>query len=152
MKMAQFTIRIWFCNVMHFLICGYLLHYTKRRKMKVITNVGTHSIDTQRLLLRRFEYSDNASMRKYWVSDKNALYVSWTCLHNWIRGQRTSRQIYRLISEWRLLSLCYNRQEYLWMYWSDCLLFCWQQHIISSQDILQKSNMSKEATLLSRLH
>lgn len=37
----------------------------------MITNVGTHSIDTQRLLLRRFEYSDNASMRKYWVSDKN---------------------------------------------------------------------------------
>ena len=42
----------------------------------MITNVGTHSIDTQRLLLSRFEYSDNASMRKYWVSDKNALYVS----------------------------------------------------------------------------
>jgi len=37
----------------------------------MITNVGTHSIDTQRLFLHRFEYSDNASMRKYWVSDKN---------------------------------------------------------------------------------
>ena len=89
--------------------------------MKMITNVGTHLIDTQGLLLRRFEYSDNASMCKYWVYDKNVLYLSWTCLYNWIRGQRTSWQIYRLISEWRLLSLDYNRQEYLWMYWSDCI-------------------------------
>ena len=34
-----------------------------------ITPVGTKTLETKRLTLRRFEYSDNASMRKHWVSD-----------------------------------------------------------------------------------
>ena len=32
---------------------------------------GTQIIETERLVLRRFEYADNATMRKNWVSDPN---------------------------------------------------------------------------------
>lgn len=36
----------------------------------MLTHVGTETIETERLILRRFEYSDNEAMRKYWISDE----------------------------------------------------------------------------------
>ena len=36
----------------------------------MLTHIGTNTIETERLILRRFEYSDNASMRKNWIADK----------------------------------------------------------------------------------
>ncbi|MBO4727933.1 MAG: GNAT family N-acetyltransferase [Spirochaetaceae bacterium] len=36
-----------------------------------MNNIGTISIETERLLLRRFEYSDCASMLQNWVADEN---------------------------------------------------------------------------------
>ncbi len=36
-----------------------------------MNNIGTLSIETERLLLRRFEYSDGASMLRNWVADEN---------------------------------------------------------------------------------
>lgn len=36
----------------------------------MLTHVGTKTIETERLILRRFEYSDNEAMRKYWISDE----------------------------------------------------------------------------------
>ena len=36
----------------------------------MLTHVGTKTIETDRLILRRFKYSDNKSMRRYWISDK----------------------------------------------------------------------------------
>lgn len=36
----------------------------------MLTHLGTRNIETERLLLREFEYSDNESMRKYWISDE----------------------------------------------------------------------------------
>ena len=39
-------------------------------KRKMLTHIGTNTIETERLILRRFEYSDNASMRKNWIADK----------------------------------------------------------------------------------
>jgi len=35
----------------------------------VLTHVGTQRIETERLLLRRFVYEDNASMRRNWIAD-----------------------------------------------------------------------------------
>lgn len=37
----------------------------------MLTNIGTNAIETERLLLRRFEYTDADAMLKYWVADKN---------------------------------------------------------------------------------
>ena len=37
----------------------------------MLFNVGTQKIITERLTLRKFEYSDNENMRRYWVSDPN---------------------------------------------------------------------------------
>ena len=37
---------------------------------KMLTHIGTNTIETERLILRKFEYSDNASMRKNWIADK----------------------------------------------------------------------------------
>lgn len=36
----------------------------------MIKHVGTNTIDTQRLVLRRFKYSDDEAMLKYWISDE----------------------------------------------------------------------------------
>jgi len=36
----------------------------------MLTHVGTNSIECKRLILRRFEYGDNFSMRKNWISDE----------------------------------------------------------------------------------
>ena len=36
----------------------------------MIKHVGTNTIDTQRLVLRRFKYSDDKTMLKYWISDE----------------------------------------------------------------------------------
>ena len=36
----------------------------------MLTHIGTNTIETERLILRRFQYSDNEAMRKYWISDK----------------------------------------------------------------------------------
>lgn len=36
----------------------------------MLTHSGTKTIETERLILRRFEYSDNEAMRKYWISDE----------------------------------------------------------------------------------
>lgn len=35
----------------------------------MLTHIGTQRIETERLILRRFEYADNENMLKYWVSD-----------------------------------------------------------------------------------
>lgn len=37
----------------------------------MLHHVGTNTIETERLILRKFEYSDNASMQKNWISDEN---------------------------------------------------------------------------------
>ncbi len=35
----------------------------------MLTNVGTMKIETKRLILRRFRYTDDDAMLKYWISD-----------------------------------------------------------------------------------
>lgn len=40
----------------------------------MINHVGTETIETGRLILRRFEYTDNDSMRRNWVSDED---IQW---------------------------------------------------------------------------
>lgn len=36
----------------------------------MLTHVGTNTIETERLILRRFEFEDNESMRRNWISDE----------------------------------------------------------------------------------
>lgn len=36
----------------------------------MLTHVGTNTIETERLILRRFEFKDNESMRRNWISDE----------------------------------------------------------------------------------
>ena len=36
----------------------------------MLTHIGTNIIETERLILRRFEYSDDEAMLKYWVADE----------------------------------------------------------------------------------
>lgn len=36
----------------------------------MLTNIGTQTIETERLILRRFEYSDSNSMLKNWIADE----------------------------------------------------------------------------------
>ena len=36
----------------------------------MLTHVGTSTIETERLLLRRFLYTDDDAMLKYWISDE----------------------------------------------------------------------------------
>lgn len=35
----------------------------------MITNIGTLQIETERLILRKFEYTDDENILKYWISD-----------------------------------------------------------------------------------
>lgn len=36
----------------------------------MLTHIGTNTIETERLILRRFEYTDDEAMLKYWVADE----------------------------------------------------------------------------------
>ena len=36
----------------------------------MLTHIGTITIETERLLLRRFEYTDDEAMLKYWIADE----------------------------------------------------------------------------------
>lgn len=36
----------------------------------MLTHIGTNTIETERLILRRFEYADDNAMLKYWVADE----------------------------------------------------------------------------------
>ena len=36
----------------------------------MLTHIGTNTIETERLILRRFEYTDDDAMLKYWVADE----------------------------------------------------------------------------------
>ena len=36
----------------------------------MLTHVGTNTIETERLILRRFEYTDDDAILKYWVADE----------------------------------------------------------------------------------
>lgn len=36
----------------------------------MLTHIGTNTIETDRLILRRFEYTDSTAMLKYWVADE----------------------------------------------------------------------------------
>ena len=36
----------------------------------MITHIGTRTIETERLVLRRFEYSDIDSMLRNWIADE----------------------------------------------------------------------------------
>ncbi len=35
----------------------------------MLTHNGTRMIETERLILRRFEYTDDESMLEYWIAD-----------------------------------------------------------------------------------
>lgn len=37
----------------------------------MLTHIGTNRIETERLILRRFEYADDDSMLKNWIADEN---------------------------------------------------------------------------------
>lgn len=37
----------------------------------MLTHIGTHIIETERLILRKFSYSYDEDMLKYWISDPN---------------------------------------------------------------------------------
>lgn len=37
----------------------------------MLTHIGTTMIETERLLLRRFKYTDDDAMLKHWISDEN---------------------------------------------------------------------------------
>lgn len=36
----------------------------------MLTHTGTKTIETKRLILRQFKYTDNDAMLKYWVADE----------------------------------------------------------------------------------
>lgn len=36
----------------------------------MLTHIGTNAIETERLILRRFEYTDDDAMLKYWAADE----------------------------------------------------------------------------------
>ena len=36
----------------------------------MLTHIGTNTIETDRLTLRRFRYTDDDSMLKYWIADE----------------------------------------------------------------------------------
>lgn len=36
----------------------------------MLRHVGTNTVTTERLILRRFEYTDDDAMLKYWVADE----------------------------------------------------------------------------------
>lgn len=36
----------------------------------MLTHIGTHTIETKRLILRRFTYKDNEAMLKHWIADE----------------------------------------------------------------------------------
>ena len=36
----------------------------------MLTHIGTQTIETERLILRKFEYSDSSSMLKNWIADE----------------------------------------------------------------------------------
>lgn len=36
----------------------------------MLTHIGTQTIETEKLILRRFKYSDDEAMLKYWVADE----------------------------------------------------------------------------------
>ena len=36
----------------------------------MLTHIGTNTIETERLILRKFEYTDDEAMLKYWVAQK----------------------------------------------------------------------------------
>ena len=40
----------------------------------MLTHVGTQTIETERLILRRFEYTDIDSMLRNWISDEKTQY------------------------------------------------------------------------------
>jgi ribosomal-protein-alanine N-acetyltransferase len=53
----------------------------KERNEIVLTHVGTRLIETERLILRKFEYTDDENMIKYWISDPEiqSLYAEPVC-------------------------------------------------------------------------
>ena len=36
----------------------------------MLTHTGTQTIETERLILRRFQYTDDDAMLRYWVADE----------------------------------------------------------------------------------
>lgn len=41
----------------------------------MLTHIGTQTIETERLILRRFEYSDDDAMLRYWIADEKIQFM-----------------------------------------------------------------------------
>lgn len=41
----------------------------------MLTHIGTQTIETDRLILRRFEYSDDDAMLRYWIADEKIQFM-----------------------------------------------------------------------------
>ena len=49
----------------------------------MLTHIGTNEIETERLILRRFEHTDDEAMLKYWIADeKNTVAIFRAGLYN----------------------------------------------------------------------
>jgi RimJ/RimL family protein N-acetyltransferase len=47
----------------------YNINFYERLDKCMLTHVGTVRIETKRLILRKFQYTDDENMLKYWISD-----------------------------------------------------------------------------------
>lgn len=62
-------------KVEHKLVCAKYLHIDE---VEMIKHMGTNSIETIRLILRRFQVEDTYDMYRNWASDNEALkYIPW---------------------------------------------------------------------------
>lgn len=74
--------------------------------MSMMTDVGTNTIETERLILRRFEYEDSISMLRNWVADDEV---------QWGYGEpsyKTEEQVHELLTKY--ISSYDNEHYYRW--------------------------------------
>ena len=67
----------------------------------MLTHSGTNTIETERLILRRFRYTDDDVMLKYWVADENiqSLYSEPVYTTNPNAVRRGYKQLNRYVPE-----------------------------------------------------
>jgi len=69
----------------------------------LITHVGTKTINTARLILRRFEYTDDDAMLEYWISDEKIQSLYSEPVY------RTKREVKELLDQY---ISSYEREDY----------------------------------------
>ena len=117
----------------------------KRVDTMALTHTGTERIETDRMVLRKFEYDDNESMCRHWISDilvqKMYSEPTYTAQEE---VKKATGHIYTIVHARSLLQMGHYPARGNGLHWPNCLFYDRREKSLWRNRILHRTRVSKQ--------